>query len=161
MVPTDGHRYPFFVPDILIATDAASVFDDLRAVVDGPGTNLRWITEGPNVRTSIHSQPADLAIVDMQIGTMGGIAVALDLRLESDAGRLEATPVLLVLDRRADVFLARRSGVAGWLVKPLDPLRVRKAVRTLLAGGEWPDPSYRPEPVAVPFGSDSIPPSGK
>ena len=99
----------------------------------------------------------------MQIGTMGGVAVALDLRLEVDAGRLEAVPVLLLLDRRADVFLARRSGVEGWLVKPLDPLRVRRAVRAVLAGETWwDDTSLAPlDPVAVPFGSDSIDPSGK
>jgi DNA-binding response OmpR family regulator len=149
------------VTDILIATDAASVFEDVRAVVAGPDTTVRWIREGADVRTSINYEVADLAIVDMQIGTMGGVAVALDLRLEVDAGRLDAVPVLLLLDRRADVFLARRSGVEGWLVKPLDPLRVRRAVRAVLAGGTWYDTSLAPDPVAVPFGSGSIDPSGK
>ncbi|MDQ6838068.1 MAG: response regulator [Actinomycetota bacterium] len=147
--------------DILIASDAASIFEDLRAVTDGPDTTVRWVREGPDVRTSLNHKPADLAIVDMQIGTMGGVAVALDLRLEIDAGRLEPVPVILVLDRRADVFLARRSGVTGWLVKPLDPLRVRRAVRAVLAGETWFDTSYAPDPVAVPFGSDSIDLSGK
>ena len=42
-----------------------------------------------------------------------------------------------LLDRTADVHLARRSGADGWLVKPLDPLRLRKAVRTVLAGGSY------------------------
>lgn len=149
------------MPDILLATDAASVFEDLRAVVDGPGATIRWVREGADVRTSLNHRTADLAIVDMQIGTMGGVAVALDLRLEVDAGRLEPVPVLLVLDRRADVFLARRSGVDGWLIKPLDPLRVRRGVRAVLVGGTWCDDSYTPDPVAVPFGSDSIDRSGK
>jgi DNA-binding response OmpR family regulator len=139
------------VPDILIATDAESVFEDLRAVIEGPGTTVRWVTEGPSVRESLNHQPADLAMVDMQIGTMGGVAVALDLRLEIDASRLEPLPVLLVLDRRADVFLARRSGVEGWLVKPVDPIRVRRAVKALLAGGRWEDPTFLPQPVAVPL----------
>ena len=53
------------------------------------------------MRETINARPADLAIVDSQIGTMGGIAVALDLRLEADAGRLDPCPVLLVLDRQA------------------------------------------------------------
>ena len=44
---------------------------------------------GEAVREEMNARPADLAIVDSQIGTMGGIAVALDLRLEADAGRLE------------------------------------------------------------------------
>ena len=33
----------------------------------------------------------------------------------------------MLLDRRADVYLARRSGAEGWLIKPLDPLRLKRA----------------------------------
>ena len=40
-----------------------------------------------------------VAIVDSQIGTMGGIGVHFDIRLEIDAGRLEPFPTLLLLDR--------------------------------------------------------------
>jgi DNA-binding response OmpR family regulator len=138
------------VPDILIATDSASVYDEIRSMVAGRGTSVRWIPRGEEVREEVNVRPTDLAIVDSQIGTMGGIAVALDLRLEADAGRLEPCPVLLVLDRRPDVFMARRSGAEGWILKPLDPIRMRKAVSALLAGGTWHDSSFRPDPVAVP-----------
>ena len=31
--------------------------------------------------------------------------------------------------------MARRSGAEGWILKPLDPIRLRKAVAALLAGG--------------------------
>jgi DNA-binding response OmpR family regulator len=139
------------VPDLLIATDSAAVFDEISSIVAGPGTTLRWVKRGEDVRESLNARPADLAIVDSQIGTMGGIAVALDVRLEADAGRLLAHPVLLVLDRRPDVFMARRSGAEGWILKPLDPIRLRKAVAALLAGGTWHDKSFIPHPVAVPF----------
>ena len=105
------------------------------------------------MRDSLNARPADLAIVDSQIGTMGGIAVALDLRLEADAGRLEPCPVLLVLDRRPDVFMARRSGAEGWILKPLDPIRLGKAVarparRRHLARHQLP---ARPGRRAVPL----------
>jgi len=135
------------VPEILIATDSVAVHDDICAVLAGPDTTVRWVRAGADVRVAMNHRPADLAIVDMQIGAMGGIAVALDLRLEIDAGRVEDRPVLLVLDRRPDVFLAKRAGVEGWIVKPLDPIRVRRAAAALLAGGTYHDDSYRPEPV--------------
>jgi DNA-binding response OmpR family regulator len=138
------------VPDILIATDSAAVYDEVRSVVSAPGTTVRWVRRGEDVREEMNLNPADLAIVDSQIGTMGGIAVALDLRLEADAGRLEDRPVLLVLDRRPDVFMARRSGAEGWILKPLDPIRLRKAVAALLAGATWHDTSFLPDPVVVP-----------
>ena len=140
------------MPDILIATDSAAVYDEIRSVVAAPDTSTKWLRRGEDVREEMNVRPADLAILDSQIGAMGGIAVALDLRLEADAGRLEARPVLLVLDRRPDVFMARRSGAEGWILKPLDPIRLRKAVAAVLAGGTWHDTSFLPDPVAVPSG---------
>ena len=138
------------MPDVVIAADSEAIFDEIRSVVEDPETTVRWVRRGEDVRESVNRQPADLVIADMQIGTMGGVAVILDLKLEADAGRLEPCPTLLVLDRRPDVFMARRSGAEGWIVKPLDPIRLRTAVSALLAGGTWHDASFTPQPVAVP-----------
>jgi DNA-binding response OmpR family regulator len=151
MVPKPGTRLPSgAVTEIVIAADSQSLFDEISSVVEEPGTTVRWVRRGEAVRDEINARPADLVIADMQIGTMGGIAVALDLKLEADAGRLEACPTLLVLDRRPDVFMARRASVEGWLIKPLDPIRLRSAVAALLAGGSWHDASFTPQPVVVP-----------
>ena len=49
------------------------------------------------------------------------------------------------------MFLARRSGAEGWVVKPLDPLRLERAISSLLAGGRYEDDSY--VPVSVPLTS--------
>ena len=51
---------------------------------------------------------------------MGGIAVAIDLRLEESGGRLPHATILLLLDRDADEFIARRADVDLMLVKPVD-----------------------------------------
>lgn len=133
-----------------MAADAVSVFDQVRSVLEEPGTKIRWVRRGEDIREEINSRPADLVIADMQIGAMGGVAVALDLRLEADAGRLDPCPVLILLDRRPDVFMARRSGAEGWIVKPLDPIRLRTAAAALLGGGTWHDASFTPQPVVVP-----------
>jgi hypothetical protein len=55
----------------------------------------------------------------------------------------------MLLDRRPDVFLARRSSAEGWLVKPLDPIRLRRAVQALLTDGTFYDDSFTPVPVLV------------
>jgi DNA-binding response OmpR family regulator len=136
--------------DYLIATDAPRVFDELRSVLGGPGIQVRWVRSGHDVRQAANRRPPDLAILDMQIGTMGGIGVHFEIRLETDAQRMEPFPTLMLLDRRADVFMARRSGVNGWLLKPLDPIRVRRAAAALVAGGTYFDESYLPTPVVVP-----------
>ena len=66
---------------------------------------------------------------------MGGMAVCMTLRQDESGGRLPHIKVLMLLDRMADIFLARRAGAEGWLVKPLDSLRLRRAATTILAGG--------------------------
>jgi DNA-binding response OmpR family regulator len=70
--------------------------------------------------------------------------------LEEGADRIDHVPVLMLLDRRADVFLARRSAADGWLVKPLDPIRLRRAVHALLAGDTYYDTTDLPTAAAVP-----------
>jgi DNA-binding response OmpR family regulator len=136
------------VADILIASDAAWVVDELRAAVEAPDTTVRAVRSGDAVPAAIRDETPDLVVLDLQIGNMGGMATCVHLRLEAEAGRLPDVPVLMLLDRRPDVFLARRSGSDGWLLKPLDPMRARKAVRILLDGGTYEDPTG--VPAAVP-----------
>ncbi len=110
---------------------------------------VRWVRSGRAVLPGLMDRPADLVVTDLQIGSMGGFAIAMDLALEAGAGRLPNTPVLVLVDRRADVFLAKRTGVAGWLVKPLDPLRIRAGVQALLAGATYYDATFTPVPADV------------
>jgi DNA-binding response OmpR family regulator len=137
------------VPDIVVASDAPSVRSEVMAVIDTDENETRQVSSGPEVRTAVEEDPPDLVVVDMQMGNMGGMAVCLDLRLEESYGALPHVPVLMLLDRRADVFLARRSGAEGWIVKPLDPLRLRRAVTALISGGTFHDESFLPLPDLV------------
>lgn len=133
---------------MLIAADAPWVREEIRSVLSGlPDVSIREVDSGAAAVAAVVEQEPDLAILDFQIGNMGAIAVTLELRLEESADRLAHVPVLVLVDRRPDVFLARRSDAEGWLVKPLNPIRVRKAVAALLAGGTYYDDSYLPVPV--------------
>ena len=134
---------------IVVASDAPSVRREVGSVTAGPDTEVVEVTSGPDVVKAVLEDPPDLVVVYMQMGNMGGMAVCLELRLEESYLDIPHVPVLMLLDRRPDVFLARRSGAEGWLVKPLDPLRLRRATRALLAGGTFYDESYQPVPVLV------------
>ncbi len=120
---------------VLLATDAPWLSDEIRAALSGQDTTVDVCDNGKNVRKSVLAKAPDIAILDLQIGNMGGMATCMDLRLEESGDRLPHVPILMLLDRTADVHLARRSQADGWLVKPLDPLRLRSAVATIIAGG--------------------------
>ncbi len=134
---------------ILVASDAPTLRREIEAVISGPDVEVRAVTSGPQVVTAVVEEAPDLLVVDMQMGNMGGMAVCLELRLQESYDAVDHVPVLMLLDRRPDVFLARRSGAEGWLVKPLDPLRLRRAVAALLDGGAFADASFTPVPVLV------------
>jgi len=102
---------------IVVASDAPSVRAEVGAVIGEPGTTLVELASGPEVAPAVAEHQPDLVVVDLQMDSMGGMAVCLELRLEESYGNLPPVPVLMLLDRRADVFLAKRSGAEGWLVK--------------------------------------------
>src|SRR3546814_18205230 len=80
---------------------------------------------------------------------MGGVASCVYLRQEAGAGRLPDVPILMLLDRTADIFLARRASADGWVVKPLDAFGLRRAATAILEGHPEPDPQPEPEPMPV------------
>jgi DNA-binding response OmpR family regulator len=132
------------VADILVVTDADWVRDEVQAAVGGADITIRSVRAGVDVLPAVQQRRPDLVVLDLQIGNMGGMAACLNLRLEEGAGRIARVPVLMLLDRRADVFLAKRSDADGWLVKPIDAIRTRKAVRLLLGGDRFEDPTMAP-----------------
>ena len=120
---------------ILVAADAKWVRDQVRAAFVAPGQQVIEVTRGQDVRDTFVREQPDLVILDLQIGNMGGIATALDLRLEESGGRAPRATILLLLDREADKFLAKRIDVDALLVKPVDAGVLRRAARQLLEAG--------------------------
>jgi DNA-binding response OmpR family regulator len=129
------------VPDVLIATDADWIFDEVDAALSDEDTRVVRVREGRDVSEAARRTGPVLIVLDMQIGNMGGIATALNLEQEFEEGSTPEAPIVLLLDRPADVPLARRWGVDGWLVKPLDAFRLRRAARALIAGETYHEPS--------------------
>ena len=129
------------MPTILVAADAQWVRDQVRSAFVGPGQEVVEVTRGQDVRDTFAAVDPDLVVLDLQIGNMGGVAVAIDLRLEESGGRLPRARILLLLDRRDDAFIARRADVDLTLVKPVDAGILRRAAMPLLeaAAAEYLD----------------------
>ena len=122
---------------ILLATDADWIVDEVTAALGGDDVSFTVCREGRVVTDQVDEKLPDLAICDLQIGSMGGMAVTMALRLDESAGMVDHVPVLMLLDRRADLHLARRSGAEGWLIKPLDALRLRRAADAIIGGATY------------------------
>ncbi|MCX6542474.1 MAG: response regulator [Actinobacteria bacterium] len=117
---------------VLVATDAQWVVDEIVAALSGPETSFTVCRNGRDVTDVVMARTPDIAILDLQSGSMGGMAVAMNLRHDESSGAMPRVPILMVLDRQADVFLARRSGADSWIVKPLDALSIKRGVACAL-----------------------------
>jgi DNA-binding response OmpR family regulator len=124
------------MPKVVVASDAPWVRDQVKAALVNPGFEVIEVARGQDVRRAVDEVEPDLVVVDLQIGNMGGMAVSIDLRLEEYGGRLPHVPILLLLDREADRFLARSSQADAVLVKPFDPGTLRRTVKNLIAAEE-------------------------
>ena len=133
--------------EVLIATDADAVFAEVEAALVDETTDVVRVRSGQEVAGAVDASKPELVVLDLQIGNMGGMATCMHLHLEAGAGRLPRVPVLMLLDRSPDVFLAKRSGADGWLIKPIDSLRLRKAADTLRKGGNFTEHA---EVITVP-----------
>ena len=117
---------------ILVAADGGWIRDQVRNAFVAPGHDVVEVARGQDVRDTVQRITPDLVILDMQIGNMGGVAVAIDLHLEAAAGRLPEVPILLLLDREHDRFLAKRAAADADLVKPVDAGTLRRAAKQIL-----------------------------
>ena len=118
---------------VLVAADGGWLRDQVRTALAGPDQTVLEVDRGQDVRDAVATREPALVILDMQIGNMGGIAVALDLRLEASAGRVPDVPIVLLLDRECDRFLAKRADVDAVVVKPLDAGVLRRTVKHVVA----------------------------
>jgi len=117
---------------VLVATDAEHVHDEVEAALGGDHAVVR-VHAGAEVLDAVAAHEPALVVLDLQIGNMGGMAACLDLRLEERAGRIGPQRILMLLDRDADDFLARRAEADAWTVKPVDALALRRTARSVLA----------------------------
>ena len=120
------------MPDVLLVTDADWIAAQCEAALSGEHT-LHRVRRGADTLEAVELVDPALVVLDLQVGNMGGMAACLALRQEEDMGRLPRRPVVMLLDRDADEFLARRSTADAWLVKPIDPMGLARLVAATLA----------------------------
>ena len=123
--------------DVLLVTDADWIAEQCEAALGGDH-RVHRVRRGADTLEAVELVEPDLVLLDLQVGNMGGMAACMAVRQEEGMGRLERRPVIMLLDRDADEFLARRSAADAWLVKPINPMRLARLVVSTLAEAAAP-----------------------
>lgn len=105
----------------MLVSDASWVQNQVRAALSG-SAEIVEVADPYQVETA--AAGADLSIVDMQVGSMGGMAIIRALKGVTPA----IGPIVLLLDRQADAFIAKRAGADGWLAKPFSAQALRRTL---------------------------------
>ena len=129
-----GTTLPAMTSRILVIADEAWTRNEVHAALTEPDYSLIDHDDPATSGDLLRSEQPDAVVIDLQVGSMGGMAIARDLHQQAAMAQLDHVPVVLLLDRKADSFLAKRSGVAAWVTKPFTARDIRTAVESAIGG---------------------------
>lgn len=115
---------------VLLVCDVPWVQNQVRAALSG-AHEIMGVTDPYDAEEVAVAEDADLAIVDMQVGSMGGMAITRALKGAAPG----VGPIVLLLDRRADAFIAKRAGADAWLLKPFAAQELRSVLASVVPMG--------------------------
>ena len=113
---------------ILLVTDSSWVRNDVEAAILEPTTTLTVVNDPRAVIDAAVEAAPSVYLVDMQVGSMGGMAITRNIKGAALKGDIVDNPVVLLLDRSADEFIAKRAGADSWVVKPFTAQALRLAI---------------------------------
>ncbi len=123
-------------PTILLYSDDVDVREQVRLAVgrriERGGPQIVWLetATAAEVVARVENDPPDLLVLDGEADKVGGMGLSRQLKEET----FRCPPVLVLLGRPQDAWLASWSDADGAVSRPLDPVAVREAVVGLLDG---------------------------
>ncbi|MQB00009.1 MAG: response regulator [Actinobacteria bacterium] len=100
---------------LLCASRDQSILDDARYAFPAD-VEVRCVSDAREAWRELELLIPHAVIVDIQSGSAGGFDLARDM---SQSDRLKDVPVLMLLQRTEDAWLARQGGADAILVKPV------------------------------------------
>lgn len=100
--------------------------NEVRSALTVGSWEIEEIDDPRSVADRIGESRVDAVVIDMQVGSKGGMAVVRSIRQATDESSRPRT--VLLLDRSADRFLAHRAGADASVLKPINAVELREAL---------------------------------
>lgn len=123
---------------IAVYSDRRALREDVRAAIgsslgrDYPSVELTDFATAPILIRALHNREFDLCLLDGETAPLGGIGLAYQIRNEVD----NPPPLVLMLARRDDAWLATWSKADEVVPLPIDPLQLPATVSRILSERE-------------------------
>ena len=121
------------MPKFLVVADEAWARNEVHAAVTEPDVELIDHDDPTTAAATAVEAGVDAVIVDLQTKAMGGMAVTRAVRNATGSRETAGIPVVMLLDRSADVFLARRAGASAWVTKPFTSRDLGSAIEAAIS----------------------------
>ena len=116
-------------PQILVIDDDESIRRTLRLVLESADYSVAMAASGEAGLAAAKKHPPDLALVDLRLGGMDGLAVTRALAQEVPGAQVVLMTAYATIDNAVE---AMRAGAADYLAKPFTPAAVKHVVARVL-----------------------------
>jgi NtrC-family two-component system response regulator AlgB len=116
-------------PQILVIDDDESIRRTLRLCLEAADYSVSMAASGEAGLALAKKQPPDLALVDLRLGGMDGLAVTRALSQEAPGAQVVIMTAYATIDNAVE---AMRAGAADYLAKPFTPAAVKHVVARVL-----------------------------
>ncbi|MDJ0961291.1 MAG: response regulator [Acidimicrobiia bacterium] len=121
------------MPKFLVVADEVWARNEVHAAVTEPDVELIDHDDPATAAETAVEHGVDVVIVDLQTRAMGGMAVTRAVRNATGSRETSGIPVVMLLDRSADEFLARRAGASAWVMKPFTSRELGSAIAAAIS----------------------------
>ena len=118
---------------ILVIDDEESIRKMLRLCLEGAGYRVALAPTGEAGVAAAKKSPPDVALVDLRLGGMDGIAVTRALAQDAPAAQVVIMTAYATIDNAVN---AMRSGAVDYLPKPFTPAQVLHVVKKAVESAE-------------------------
>lgn len=140
--------------NILMVADHAHAAEQIRAAFD-TAENTVFHVSTPKRALALLDDPDehgtyDLVVADNDMQPEGGLSLSREIKMRAMAGTA-MPPIILLLARPQDVWLANWSQCDAWVIKPASPLDLGELGDAIAAGKPIPDlPGIGADPQPLP-----------
>ena len=124
---------------ILMAADHASVAAQVRTAVEGWDASTVFQVSTPQRAIALldEGESYDVVVADNDTHPTGGLALAREVKARGQMGK-DMPPVVLLIARAQDKWLANWSQADAYVQKPADPFDLRETLQAVVAGDPIP-----------------------
>src|SRR3954471_12669076 len=119
-------------PQILVIDDDESIRRTLKLCLESAAYSVSVASSGEAGVSQAKKHPPDLALVDLRLGGMDGLAVTRALAQEVPAAQVIVMTAYATIDNAVE---AMRAGASDYLAKPFTPAAVKHIAARVLESG--------------------------